>query len=106
MKSYFINEEKWHGYSLNEQLGNILSEVARAHNRQKVSDLEGKKKALERALELIDLTLIDKKHTCSLKEIKILRDMVVDKYVDGNNFNVTFEEIEDYLLPFAILARK
>jgi hypothetical protein len=61
---------------------------------------------LERALELIDLTLSDKKHTRNMKEIWILRDVVADKYVDGNNFDVTFEAIQEYLLPFAILARE
>lgn len=61
---------------------------------------------MERALELIDLTLSDKKHTRNMKEIWILRDVVADKYVDGNNFDVTFEAIQEYLLPFAILARE
>lgn len=97
--------EKWHQYSLYEQLGNILAEISRANNRKKVGEAESEKKALERALELIDLTLIDKKHTCSLKEIKILRDVVADKCAAGNNFDVNFEEIQNYLLPFAILAR-
>lgn len=101
-----MTAEKWHQFSLYEQLGNILSEINHAHNRKKAGELENYKKYLKWILELIDLTLLDGKHKCNLKEIKILRNIIVDKLIDGNCFDVSFEDIQNYLLPFAILARK
>lgn len=101
-----MNQEKWQQYSLYEQLGNILSEISRANNREMIGEIQSKKESLKRVLELIDLTLNDTKHNCNLKEIGILKDIVHDKYTDGNNYDVTFEDIQNYLLPFAILARR
>jgi len=92
--------------TLNEQLGNILSEISRAYNRKKIGDLENEKRSLERVLGLIDLTLVDKKHSCNLKEVRILRNVICDKYTDRSEFDVTYDDLQDYLLPFAILARR
>lgn len=99
-------KEKWNQYSLNEQLGNILSEICRAHNREKIHEFESRNKSLKRALELIDLTLCDQKHACSLKEIKTLRNIIAGKYIGSNDFDITYEEIQNHLLPFAVLDRR
>lgn len=98
-------KEKWFGYSLNEQLGNILSEISRANNRHKAGEVQSEKASLNRAMTLIDLTLADEKHACNMKEIKMLRDIVADKLASGNYYAVSYEDIQNYLLPFAVLVR-
>ena len=101
-----MNEEKWHQYNLAEQLGNIGSEILRAINREKIGDLSGRQNALERALELIDFTLSDKNHLKRLKEIVRLRELVADNYVRAGYYDVGLNDLHNYLLPFAVLARK
>jgi hypothetical protein len=49
----------WQKLRLAEQMGNIGSEVARVIHWQEAGDDIEKEKALQRALELLDLTLAD-----------------------------------------------
>ena len=100
-----MNEEKWHNYSLAEQLGNVGSEVLRAINRESVGDFAGRQNALERALELIDFTLSDASHRRRLKEIVRLRELLAANYAQSDYYQVGLNDLQNYLLPFAILAK-
>jgi hypothetical protein len=104
----FIHKElasgKWFNLSLCEQLGNIGSEISRAI-KWKNKNHELYENAVFRALELIDITLMDKRWTYRLKEITRLREMIGDAYSGGIEFGSTFPSIEIYLMPFAISAR-
>jgi len=100
-----MSEEKWHKYNLAQQLGNIGSEILRAVNREKIGDLPGRQNALERALELIDFTLSDISHRSRLKEIVRLRELVAANYVGDDYYRVSLNDLQNYLLPFALLAR-
>lgn len=97
-------EEKWQKMTIFEQLGNIFSELSRASNWGKKEDLVAKKNSLERALELINLTLDDKKNH-QLKEVARLQELVADNYSDNNQYKITLSDLCDYLLPFAIASR-
>ncbi len=99
-------EEKWQQYSLAQQLGNIGSEVLRAINREKIGDAPGRANALERALDLISLTLDDAKNRGRLKEITRLQELLADNYVNANYYQVGLVELQKYLLPFALRAKK
>src|SRR3989339_307141 len=101
-----MSEEKWHSYSLAQQFGNIGSEIFRAINREKIGDLVGRQNALERALELVDFTLSDKKHINRLKEIVRLRELLAGHYINNNYYQVDLEDLNKYLLSFAILTRR
>jgi hypothetical protein len=96
---------KWFNLSLAEQLANIGSEVSRA------SKWQGKDKnifwgAVERALELFDLTLADSRWKGRLQEIARTREVFCDTVLGGKNYKSSFEDIESYFLPFAFLVRK
>ena len=101
-----MSEENWHGKTLAWQLGNIGSEVLRAINREKIGDDAGRQNALERALELIDLTLSDISNSGRLKEVVRLRELLAASYVNDDYYKVSLGDLQNYLLPFAILARK
>ncbi len=97
---------KWRQMSLAWQMANIGSEVFRAiksrqTNREKSADL-----AFERALELFDLTLQDKKNSKRLREIARARETFVDYFMFDNQYNQTPEMINNYFLAFNYLARK
>lgn len=101
-----MNEDNWHEKTLAWQLGNIGSEVLRAINREKIGDNVGRQNAIERALELIDFTISDKKHLKRLKEIYRLRELLAANYAKDDYYQINLNDLQDYLLPFAILARK
>jgi len=69
---------RWRNLSLIEQLANIGSEVERALNWRAKGNLNYSQRALERALELISLTIEDPRHRRRLKEITRLREAILD----------------------------
>lgn len=105
----FIHKElaagRWFELSLAQQLGNIGSEVSRAIRWQK-KDENLYQGAINRALELFDLTLEDKRWRGRLREIAIAREVFCDAIYGGNLYKSKLEDMERYLLPFAIAAQK
>lgn len=100
-----MSEEKWHNYNLAQQFGNIGSEVLRAINREKIGDSIGRQNALERALELVDFTISDQKHLGRLKEIVRLREVLAGNYVGSDYYQVSLNDLNDYLLSFVLLTK-
>ena len=62
--------------------------------------------ALDRALELFDLTLADARWRGRLKEIARAREVVCDFLVGDNEYGSTAESLDAYFLPFAMAARR
>jgi len=62
--------------------------------------------ALERTLELFDLTIADPKLVHRLKEISRSREVVCDFLVGDNQYGSTARSLEAYFLPFALAARR
>ena len=98
--------ERWFGLSLAEQLGNVGSEVGRALKwRSRHPDIA--RGALERALELIDLTLDDPRHRASaarLREICRAREVLLDFLVGTNEYQSTETSLRRYFDAFAAAA--
>lgn len=95
----------WQKLSLMEQLANIGSEVSRAlHWRGKDNKLfEG---AVERALELFDLTLRDQRWKGRLKEIARIKEVFCDAVLGAKEYKSSLEMLEPYFLHFAFVVRK
>ncbi|HBD05602.1 TPA: hypothetical protein DCZ32_04040 [Candidatus Uhrbacteria bacterium] len=89
-----------------EQLGNIGSEVGRAANWQG-RDEKLFNGAVDRALELFDLTLADPRwiEKKRLKEIGIAKDVFADGVHGGHDYNTNLKDLEKYFYPFALAAR-
>jgi len=68
-----LAEGRWAQMSLLAQMANIGSEVSRALNWQKKGRDDFSKKAVNRALELLDLTASTQKQYSRLKEILRVR---------------------------------
>ena len=92
-----FNSKRWFKLSLVEQMANIGSEVGRAIRRRGMGEKKHKEKALERALELFDLTLSDKRWKNRAKEIARMREIVCDFFY-GGEFLYSFS-VFSYLLP-------
>jgi hypothetical protein len=98
----------WWSLTLCEQMGNIGSEVGRAlrWNGRNPRIARG---VLERALELIDLTLDDPRHRQSvarLREIARAREVLLDFLVGANSYNSSEADLRRYLDIFALAAAR
>ena len=95
---------RWFELTLLEQLGNIGSEVSRAA-KWRGRDEKLFMGAIERALELFDLTLDDPRWRTRLKEICRAREVLCDIVFGPNSYSTTLEDLDRYFTHFAIAAR-
>ncbi|HET7291985.1 MAG TPA: hypothetical protein VFM88_06150 [Vicinamibacteria bacterium] len=99
---------RWWTLSLAEQLGNVGSEVSRAL-RWQGRNPELASGALCRALELLDLTLADRRHQqapARLREIARAREVVVDFLAGPNQYRSTGPSLQKYFDAYAMAARR
>ena len=101
-----VTQEKWQKFSLEQQMAHIGSEVTRAVNLKEKGDKGLGQGSGWRVLEMIDLTLADKRWRNRLREVFLLRDVFCDYVFDAGNFEVSGDNLKEYFLPFALLAMK
>ena len=98
---------RWHTLTLAEQLGNIGSDVGRAIRAKAQRDDVRLQGALDRALELFDLTLTDERwRGPRRREITRAREVVCDFLVGDNDYASTGESLDAYFFAFAMAARR
>lgn len=95
---------KWYTLTLCQQMGNIGSEIHRLvlsqnGNQNRFSS------ALDRALELIDLTLADARWNRRYKEIARVREILCDVCFGQNQYNTSLEALDSYFFQFGLAAR-
>lgn len=95
---------RWFEFSLAEQLGNIGSEVLRA-NRWRGKDEKIFQASTEKALELFDLTLEDKRWKGRRKEIARAREVFCDAVCGGQLYGSDFPGLMRYFDQFALAIR-
>lgn len=100
-----IPQEKWNALSTIEQMANIGSEVSRAIN-WKNRDKTTMQMAVYRALELLALSVEDKKNTRGLKEILRIKECIADYFLGDNIYKFTDEWWQKYFLEYATAARR
>jgi hypothetical protein len=97
--------ERWEKLSFCEQMAHVGSEVGRAMSwrgrNEKYSEL-----ALERALELLDLTLeASVKSGPRLRELARVREALVDYFYFSNEYGSSDKAWESYFGAFAYAAK-
>ena len=94
----------WQKFNFFEQMANVGSEIFRTINwREK--NKEYSRMAFERALELLDLTIEDKRNNRRLKELCRLREILADYFWFDNIYKSTDESWERYFYAFNYAAR-
>lgn len=97
---------RWNTFSLVEQLANVGSEVSRALRAKSAGQTDRMTRALERGLELFDLTIADPKNRKRLREVCRAREVVCDFFYGDNEYGSTPESLDRYFLYFARVARR
>jgi hypothetical protein len=97
---------RWRQLTFLEQMANIGSEVERALNWKAKENPEYSRRAFERALELIDLTLDNTAAIVRLRELARLREAMVDSFTGTNQFGSTEASWRKYFLAFTFSARR
>jgi hypothetical protein len=97
---------RWKELPLAVRMAHIGSEVERALNWREKNNSEYSRRALERALELIDLSLECPHKVSHLKEIARLRELLVDYFLGDNEFKSTESSWRRYFSHFTRAARE
>jgi hypothetical protein len=79
-----LTQEKWDELSRDKQILNVAAELIRAKNMLAKERNEHFLNCLERALELIDLIINNKKWYSGLKEILRFREVLGEFYIGSN----------------------
>jgi len=93
--------------SIPEQMANIGSEYERALRAKEQGDAFYFEKALDRMLELFDLTIADpRSRNHRLKEFCRLREIVLDQLCSESPEPWALPDLREYFLAFGIFANK
>lgn len=95
----------WNKLSIVEQLANVGSEVERAIKWKNKGNKKYAQLAFERALELFDMTVSDRKNLFRLKEILRARELFADFFVGDNIYCSTGASWQKYFYSYNYAAR-
>jgi len=96
---------RWFELTFMEQMANVGSEVERAIKRRQEGDTVQYQRALERALELLELTIADARNRKRLREICRVREVLADYFCGDNQYGYTDEAWHNYFFAFAYAAQ-
>ena len=99
-----LTKEKWFAMDFFNQMANMGAEIGRAINWQK-KDVHLSQASLFRAVELLDLTIEDKKNNKKLKELCRLREIIADYFCFDNIYKTTNESLNNYFYAFNYAAQ-
>jgi hypothetical protein len=101
-----LAQGRWQQLPFLEQMANIGSEVERALNWKARNNAEYARKAFERALELLELTIDGARHKPCLRELTRVREALLDFFFGENEFKATGEQWKKYFFSFMYAVRK
>src|SRR3989344_659674 len=99
-----MSKEKWFSLTLAQQLGNIGSEVGR------VAKWQGRDEgsfwgAVNRALELFELSQADRRWSSRRSELDRGREVFADAVLGGKEYKSNFKDLEKYFMLFALTTQ-
>jgi hypothetical protein len=96
---------RWAQMTFLEQMANVGSEVERTIKWKEKNNPAFSRRAFERTLELLDLTISDEKNRKRLRELVRIREVLADFFVFENEYKSTNEAWQKYFLAFGVAAR-
>ena len=104
---YQVDRERWAKMTINEQMGNIGSEVGRAIIAHRNGNKVREDRAIDRAIDLFSATveaLVGTKYSYRLREVLRAREEFLRLFFDGT-FESDADNIERYFMNYAFAAR-
>ncbi|TET05836.1 hypothetical protein E3J79_04135 [Candidatus Dependentiae bacterium] len=99
-----LSSGRWFELSLIEQLANVGTDIERTIQWKKKGNVKYSRKAFERALELLDLTIADQKNKKRFKELLRVREALADYFIFDNKYSSTDESWHTYFFCFNYAA--
>lgn len=100
-------QERWATFSIFEQLGNVGSEVHRTLTAKARGDTRSAQLAFDRAIELIDLTMVDARWRYPRKkEVGRARELFCAAMVGEDTYHTDLDSLDRYFMQFAIAAQR
>ncbi len=96
---------RWKTLRFVEQMANVGSEIERSMNWIAKGRPDYGKRAFERALELLDLTVADPRNRGRLRELLRVREALADYFVFDNSYHSSDETWLRYFRFFLLAAR-
>ncbi|MDR3559480.1 MAG: hypothetical protein P4L62_01790 [Candidatus Pacebacteria bacterium] len=97
--------ERWNALTFFEQMANVGSEVERSLKWKEKGNSEYSRLAFERALELLDFTIVDPKNKKRLRELVRVREALADYFAFENEYHSSKESWQKYFYAFNWAAR-
>ena len=97
--------KRWHTFTLPMQMANIGSELHRVVKFKQNNQKKDAEDAFDRTIELIDLTISDKRLKNRTKELTRFREVLAGFFTKSNQYKINSESLENYSLDFAMFAR-
>ncbi len=97
---------KWNKLTFIEQMANLGSEVGRTITWKNQDKPDYSKRAFERALELLYLTIADIKNKHHLRGLTRLREALIDYFSFDNEFKSSDKLWQNYFYAFNFAARR
>jgi len=104
---YQVDRERWAKMTINEQMGNIGSEVGRAIIAHRNGNKAREDRAIDRAIDLFSATvevLVGTPYAYRLKEVLRAREEFLRLFFD-DTFESDADNIERYFMNYAFAAR-
>jgi len=96
-------KKRWFNFSLIEQMANVGAEIGRAI-KWKSKDKKLSVASFERGLELLDLAIEDPKNKKRIRELLLVREMLVDYFCFDNIYGSSDQKWSDYFYNFNYAA--
>ena len=96
---------RWKTFSFAEQMAHVGSEIERAIAWEAKGRQDFSRRAFERALELLDLTIEDTKTRARLRELLRVREALADHFVFDNSYKSTHDDWRRYFRFFLLSSR-
>jgi hypothetical protein len=96
---------RWQELTFLEQMANVGSEIERTIIWRNKGNAGTSRRAYDRALELLDMTISDKRNKKRLKELARLRESLNDYFIFENSYNSTDKNWRKYFFHFNFAVR-
>lgn len=96
---------RWNELTFCEQMANVGAEIGRTITWNTKNRPDYSRRAFERALELLDLTIRDEKNRKRLRELLRVREALADHFAFNNSYQSSDDSWQRYFHPFQIAAR-